>query len=92
MDRKPLSDSNAIALGDPWSMIAPALMRPTWLKENPSSSNAKAHLRRSASRSALPFCLGREIPRLNTHDCIIDTESTKPRIRKLLETQAQTAR
>jgi hypothetical protein len=47
------------------------IRRPTALSENPSSSNAKARLRRSSRRSALPFSLDIGIPYLNIYYCII---------------------
>src|SRR5713101_5615855 len=38
------------------------MRRPTSLRDSPASSNASARLRRSSSRSALPFSLGIGVP------------------------------
>src|SRR2546425_6363269 len=50
------------------------MRRPTSLREQPESSNAKARLRRSSNRSALPFSLGIGVLLLNTYYCIIYAE------------------
>jgi hypothetical protein len=47
------------------------ICHPTWLRDNPSSSSAKARLRRSSRRSALPFSLGIRVPNLNIYCCIV---------------------
>jgi len=46
------------------------ICRPTSLSENPSSSNAKARLRRSSRRSALPFSLDIAILNLNSYSLL----------------------
>ncbi|HXR39970.1 MAG TPA: hypothetical protein VN776_12780, partial [Terracidiphilus sp.] len=43
-------------------------------RDNPSSSKAKARLRRSSRRSALPLGLGIALQYLNIHYCIIYAE------------------
>src|ERR1019366_7732807 len=47
------------------------MRRPTSLRDSPESSNASARLRRSSSRSALPFSLGIGVLLLNTYYCIL---------------------
>src|ERR1700682_2863294 len=47
------------------------MRRPTSWREQPESSNAKARLRRSSNRSALPFSLGIGVLLLNPYYCII---------------------
>src|SRR6266403_5968231 len=53
------------------------MRRPTSLREQPESSNARARLRRSSSRSALPFSLGKGVLLLNTYYCILYAEINK---------------
>jgi hypothetical protein len=61
------------------------IRRPTWLSDNPSSSNAKARLRRSSRRSALPFSLGIGFTHLNIHYCFIYAVVNNIRLTKKLK-------
>src|SRR3989442_13413909 len=53
------------------------MRRPTSFRDSPESSNARARLRRSSSRSALPFSLGIGVLLLNTYYCILYAEINK---------------